>query len=253
MSLPPDRRDIGGSQQPDFSPDGRAHLDELIKRLPGYADRAYAVPPGMPGSIEWLGGVGKYWTEAREKQNLNRPQFSRRIGVPSSDLMFFEIGLAGPDVALSSLPRRYAETLGKPELYDRYRERFNIREVDPIEPDEPIDETTQLQDFKQKLTPYYAKYLMHLRKPVEDPESPSNPDKMLENGRRFRSIREEVKLSRALVAQMIGTEDPVQLAAFEGGIVPLSDLPEGYPQKLSQVLKVALDVNSDSSSIDKQK
>lgn len=84
------------------------------------------MPPEAPRSIEWLGRTGKFWWGYREQGNLSRYQVANRMGVNVNEVRFFEVGLAVPEVALSDFPRRYAEALGKPELYEQFREQFDL-------------------------------------------------------------------------------------------------------------------------------
>lgn len=110
-------------------PDVKDYLDQLWARLPSYARRSAAVPPGDPSSIEWMGRVGKFWWELREQHNLSRYQVADLMGAHINEVRFFEFGLAMPEVALSDFPKSYAEALGKPELYEEFREKFNLLPV----------------------------------------------------------------------------------------------------------------------------
>ena len=63
---------------------------------------------------------------------------------------------------------------------------------------------------------------------------------MREIGNRTREIRRDADLSRREVAWRMDI-DHVQLAAFEGGLVPQTDLPRWFPQRLGAVLSAALE------------
>lgn len=101
------------------------------------------------------------------------------------------------------------------------------------------EELWELDQFREKLLPYYHRYAKYVAR-VTDPASPSHPDQMRENGRRFRLARKQAGLSRAVVAEQMGV-DPVQLAAFEGGLVPPDDLPEDFVRRLRKILSDALE------------
>lgn len=100
-------------------------------------------------------------------------------------------------------------------------------------------ELNELAQFREKLLPYYHRYMEYVAR-VTDPASPSHPDQMRERGRRFRLARKQAGFSRAAVAEQMGV-DPVQLAAFEGGLIPSDDLPEGFVERLRKILSDALE------------
>lgn len=79
-----------------------------------------------PGSIEWLGRTGKFWYQARKFAKIEPRQLAEGLGIDIDELHFFESGLTDPETVYGDLPKRYADTLGHPELYDLFCERFNI-------------------------------------------------------------------------------------------------------------------------------
>lgn len=107
-------------------------------------------------------------------------------------------------------------------------------ELDEVTP----RELEELEQFREKLLPYYHRYMDYVAR-ATDPTSPSHPVRMRQIGHHYRVLRRHAGLSRAKVAEEMGG-DPVQLAAFEGGLIPPEDLPQGFPERLSQFLGGAL-------------
>lgn len=114
--------DVSSKQE---SSDFTEYLDELRRRLPEYARRAAAVSPEAKGSIEWLARIGKFWWEAREREGLSRYQVAEKLDVPVNSVRFLELGIASLD-EVANLPPKYATALGRPELYSRFIEQFEI-------------------------------------------------------------------------------------------------------------------------------
>ena len=115
----------------------------------------------------------------------------------------------------------------KPELTSQTtQEEKNERNEEEI--------AQEMEQFEEKLIPYYNRFLIHTKR-VIDPASPSRPDRMKEIGVRCRDIRKACRLKREEVARMMDI-DPVQLVAFERGLIPPMDLPEEFAQKLSTIL-----------------
>lgn len=111
-----------------------------------------------------------------------------------------------------------------------------IRRIENV----PGEEVADLVNFAEELQPFYECYKTYSTAAGDiDPNSPNHPDKMHEIGNHCRAIRKRCLLSRNSVAEQIGVP-PVQLAAFEGGLIPPADLPEGFGDKLSNVLSEAL-------------
>lgn len=109
-----------------------------------------------------------------------------------------------------------------------------------MQPDDVgAEELAKLDQFREAMIPYYHRYAEHVAR-VTDPASLSHPDRMREKGRRFRLARKQAGFSRAAVAKQMGV-DPVQLAAFEGGLVPPEDLPEDFERRLAKILSDALE------------
>jgi len=114
---------------PDYvnSPEFRQYMDELFERLPGYAQRAAAVPPESKGSIEWYGRAGKLLWEAREKAGLSRYEVAERMHVPVGKVRFIEVGLATEQEISNGFVESYAKVIGDPDLYLRFRKTFGIK------------------------------------------------------------------------------------------------------------------------------
>jgi len=106
------------------SPEFKAYMAELRMRLPGYARRAATVPPGERDSVEWLGRMGKFWWEAREREGLSRSQVAKRMGVTANQIRFLEFGLAGSEELTIDFLGRYAAALGRPSLLEEFSATF---------------------------------------------------------------------------------------------------------------------------------
>lgn len=125
----------------------------------------------------------------------------------------------------------------------------STKESEPQPTREILEEDMkEFEQFAEQLTPYHHRYMVYLsRLESIDPKSSSHPIKMMETGFRCRAIRKQCGLSRDEIAQQVGVE-LVQLAAFEGGLIPPADLPEGFAQKLSAVLTKGLEQKATSST-----
>lgn len=100
--------------------------------------------------------------------------------------------------------------------------------------DEQVDEVKELDRFGEELLPYFHRYMVTVAL-VKDPTSPSHPDRLRQDGLRYRSIRKKAGLTRAELAKRMN-EDPVRLAAFEGGLVSPNDLYPDFEQSLKRLL-----------------
>ena len=107
------------------SPEFRAYMDEVYRRLPTYARRAATIPPGEKGSIEWLARVGKYWWGAREQEHLPRCRVAELAGAHVNSVRLLEFGLALETELSPEFLQRYATALGHPELYEEFQQKFN--------------------------------------------------------------------------------------------------------------------------------
>lgn len=107
------------------SPEFRQYMDELWRRLPGYAARAAAIKPEASGSVEQLGRMGKFWWQIREAAHLSKYQMAERVGVHVNQVRLFEVGL-GSDEDVERLPVSYANALGRPDLYVQFLKRFGL-------------------------------------------------------------------------------------------------------------------------------
>lgn len=116
----------------------RVYIDEMLRRLPQYSDLAAGIPAEAPGSVEWLKRIGAFWVEAREQQGLTIRDVAQRIGVETDAVRFLEFGMGYPELGIidpngqinpgavveSDLARNYAGALGRPELFEKFREQF---------------------------------------------------------------------------------------------------------------------------------
>lgn len=114
-------------------PELRGYMDKLWQRLPAFARRT-VIPPGDQGSVEWLGATGQYWWREREEMRMSQKQAAEALGIDIGELRLSEHGVTEPETWLGDFPRRYAEILQKPELYDQFCRRFNIPKFDPNNP-----------------------------------------------------------------------------------------------------------------------
>jgi hypothetical protein len=101
-----------------------AYLDELWRCLPTFATRAAGLPAEERGSFEWLLSAGQFWQTAREQAGVERAAAAQTIGCSVNKLRLMEYGLVSPTSWSSNRLRRYATSLGDPELFDQFRERF---------------------------------------------------------------------------------------------------------------------------------
>lgn len=128
--------------------DSRAFRAEMFKRMPVYGNLAASIPAEAPGSVEWLGRVGKFWWKAREQQGLTRQRTAQQMGVGVSALRFLEVGLGYPELGIvnpdgeinpnaaadSDIVKNYAQALGQPQLYEDFCKTFNLAPTPPTEP-----------------------------------------------------------------------------------------------------------------------
>ncbi len=102
----------------------KGYMEELRSRLPAFTRRAAAVEPEAPGSVEWLGRIGKFWWKAREDRELTRDEVAERSGTRLNEIMFLEAGLLTPQELKPDFLRGYAEALGDAELFAQFQEQF---------------------------------------------------------------------------------------------------------------------------------
>lgn len=120
-----------------------AYQAELLKRFELCASIGYSVPEGAPGSVRWIGKIGKFWWKAREEQGLSSTEAAQGLGIGVGELVCLEVGMGYLELGLvnksgelhfdvlgtlakSEFPRRYAEVLKKPELCEAFREEFHL-------------------------------------------------------------------------------------------------------------------------------
>lgn len=109
------------------SPEFDQYLEELRERLPGYGRRAAGVTPKARGSVEWLGRIGKFWWEARERKSLTRQQVAERSSIPVNKVRFLEVGLATWDeIQDTELLQSLAAALEEPALYEQCKNQFGL-------------------------------------------------------------------------------------------------------------------------------
>jgi hypothetical protein len=102
----------------------RAYMDELWRRLRVFSKRSPTIPAEERGSFEWLAAAGTFWWDAREKAGLSREDVAQELRVPINQIRFLEFGLVSSNELSERRLRALARTLGAPELYDQFRERF---------------------------------------------------------------------------------------------------------------------------------
>lgn len=107
------------------------------------------------------------------------------------------------------------------------------QEIDRFNDGSPKEREESTRLMGQAL-PYYLRFMFHVAR-VTDPASPSHPSNLRDIGSYYRTLRKERSLLRLEVAERASI-DVVQLFAFEGGLVPLEDLPEDFVNRLSGVL-----------------
>lgn len=124
------RPDEPEAVQEDFSEtlssDAKEYLEELYRRLPQYARRAAVVPPNETGSIEWFTAIGKFLWQAREGKKMSRYELAERAGIHVNEVRFLEFGLVSLDYLRSGVLKRYADALGRPELYSEFKQKFDL-------------------------------------------------------------------------------------------------------------------------------
>ena len=109
----------------------------LRARIREYALHAAVVPADERGSVEWVEKIGKFWWEAREQEGLTRDDVASRMGEDVNGVRFLEYGVGYEELHLSyngstltaldlEFAQRYANALGKPELFEAFKERFQI-------------------------------------------------------------------------------------------------------------------------------
>ncbi|HLZ26516.1 MAG TPA: hypothetical protein VKV73_04270 [Chloroflexota bacterium] len=102
----------------------RAYMDELWGRLRVFSKRSAAIPAQEQGSFEWLSAAGAFWKDARERAGLSPDDVASQLGLPVNQVRFLELGLVGRHELSEHRLREYARTVGDPELYDQFRQRF---------------------------------------------------------------------------------------------------------------------------------
>lgn len=102
----------------------RAYLDELWGRLRMFSRRCAAIPAEQQGSFEWLSAAGAFWKTARERAGLSARDVALELGLPVNQVRFLELGLVSRHELGEQRLRDYARTVGDPDLYDQFRERF---------------------------------------------------------------------------------------------------------------------------------
>lgn len=107
------------------------YLDELHERLHSFAERAAAVPAGEHGSVEWVREIGRFWRGLRESEGTSRYETAYRLGIHVNELRLFESGVTVSNLISGDFPLRYAQTLGKPDVYPEFCQRFGIPEFVP--------------------------------------------------------------------------------------------------------------------------
>jgi hypothetical protein len=106
------------------SPEFRAYVDEMWRRLRVFSKRSAAIPANEHGSFEWLAAAGSFWWEARERAGFSRDEVARRLGVTAKDVRFLEFGLVTAKDLSERRLRGYAQALDDPDLYEHYHRRF---------------------------------------------------------------------------------------------------------------------------------
>jgi ribosome-binding protein aMBF1 (putative translation factor) len=102
----------------------RAYVDELWQRLQVFSKRSAAIPAEERGSFEWLSAAGAFWKTARERAGLSTQEVALQLGLSVNQVRFLELGLVSRQELSERRLRDYARIVGDPELYDRFRERF---------------------------------------------------------------------------------------------------------------------------------
>jgi len=99
-------------------------MDELWGRLRVFSKRSAAIPAQEQGSFEWLSAAGAFWKDAGERAGLSADDVASQLGLPVNQVRFLELGLVGRHELSEHRLREYARTVGDPELYDQFRQRF---------------------------------------------------------------------------------------------------------------------------------
>ena len=102
----------------------RAYVDELWRRLRVFSKRSATIPPAERGSFEWLSAAGGFWKSARERAGLSTQDVAVPLGLTVNQVRFLELGLVSRHELSEQRLRKYALTVGDPELYDRFCEQF---------------------------------------------------------------------------------------------------------------------------------
>ena len=101
-------------------------MDELWRRLRVFAKRSAAIPAEERGSFEWLSSAGVFWWQARERAGMSREDLARGLGIAVNQVCFLEFGLVMPRELSERSLRAYARALGAADLYEQFRERFEL-------------------------------------------------------------------------------------------------------------------------------
>jgi hypothetical protein len=102
----------------------RAYLDELWRRLRVFSKRSAAIPADERGSFEWLSAAGAFWKTARERAGLSAQDVALQLGLSVNQVRFLELGLVTRYELSERRLRDYARTVGDPDLYEEFCERF---------------------------------------------------------------------------------------------------------------------------------
>lgn len=113
-------------------------------------------------------------------------------------------------------------------------------------PEQGQSDEEEIIGLSEALEPYLKRYMLSVARAEAgkiDPKSPEHPNNMRRSGLEIRLMRRSLGLLYEEVAEGIGV-DPVQLRAFEGGLIPSADLPKGFARDLSMFLRGALTVSA---------
>src|SRR5262245_45240503 len=100
-------RQIAANRQ---DPHYQEYMQELRRRLPLHAQRAYGVSKGAIGSPEWYRAIGGWWADERRRLNITIEQAAAADVLSSVEIRLLEAGLA-LDEELARLPRYATDAL----------------------------------------------------------------------------------------------------------------------------------------------
>ena len=105
------------------------------------------------------------------------------------------------------------------------------------------EEMAEMDRFGEQILPYLHRHMIYWDSIRTNhsitPDSPAHPTQMKETGGRIRAIRKDLGLKRAALAVELKV-DPIELAAFEVGWIPPTQLPAGFAEKVSDLLQSRL-------------